>query len=100
MIFVYITCSSAGEARKISMHLLKNKLVACTNVLPVDSSYWWKGKIESRKEWMIVAKSVKNNFGKIKIEVKKIHSYDVPEIVAVDAEANEEYSHWVMSTLL
>ena len=100
MIFIFVACAGKSEARKISTSLLKKKLVACTQIFPMESSYWWKGKIEHAKEWLVIAKSVERNFGRIKTEVKKLHSYEVPEIVAVDAEADEDYKSWLASTLL
>ena len=97
MIFVFITCPNRSEAKKISLHLLKAKLVACTQIFPIDSSYWWKNKIKHAKEWMIIAKSVGNNFSRIKTHVKKLHSYKVPEIVMIDAKADERYARWIVT---
>jgi periplasmic divalent cation tolerance protein len=95
MVFVYITCKDKSEAGRISEHLLKKRLVACTNSFPINSSYWWKGKIVKSKEYAILAKTIKSNYKKIKQEVKKIHSYTIPCICMIDSEANIEYSRWV-----
>lgn len=95
MIIIYITCKDKKEGAKISKHLLKKKVVACTNMLPIQSMYWWKGKIESSKEMVLLAKTQNKNFSKIKKEVKKIHSYDVPCITKINADANKEYKAWV-----
>jgi periplasmic divalent cation tolerance protein len=97
MMLALVNCASRDEARKIGRHLLEKRLAACVNVLPVESSYWWKGKIENAKEWMLVAKSVRKNFGRIKAEVKKMHSYDVPEVAMVDARADKDYLRWLES---
>ena len=93
MALIYITCKDKEEAKKISKHLLEKRLIACANIFPIESMYWWKGKIEEVNEHVIIAKGL--DFEKIKQEVRKIHSYDVPAILKIDAEANEEYMDWV-----
>jgi periplasmic divalent cation tolerance protein len=95
MPFVYITCKDKAEANKISKSLLERRLAACTNVFPISSSYWWKGRIVNDKEFAILAKTIKKNYGKIKKEVKKIHSYDVPCICLIESKANKEYERWL-----
>jgi periplasmic divalent cation tolerance protein len=94
-IFVYVTNPNRREARKIAMHLLKKRLVACANIFPIESSYWWKEKIENTKEVALIVKTRRENFNKIKNEIKKIHSYSIPCIVRFDVEANKEYENWL-----
>jgi len=94
-IFVYITNPSKKEAERIVLHLLKKRLIACANIFPIDSQYWWKGKIEKTKEYVILAKTIKKNFEKVKKEVKRIHKYTIPEIAKIEAEANKEYGDWL-----
>lgn len=95
MILVYITCKDEEEAVKISKHLLNKKLIACSNMHPIRSMYWWNGKIQDNKEFVIIAKTKEKNYEKIKEEVSKLHSYDVPCILKLNAEANESYDKWV-----
>ena len=96
MIIVYITCKNNQEAKKISTHLLKKRLIACTNIFPIDSLYWWKNKIQEKKEIAIIAKTQKNFFFRIKQEVKKIHSYDVPCIDSWSVDGvDEDYLKWL-----
>ena len=95
MTIVYITCRDEKEAVKISKYLLEKRLIACSNIHPIRSLYWWKGKIQDEKEYAIIAKTIDKNYNKIKKEVSKIHSYDVPCILKIDAEANESYEKWV-----
>ena len=95
MILVYITCKDKKEAEKISMYLLKKGLIACANVFPIRSMYWWEGKIQNEKEVVILAKTLEKNYNKIKNEVSKLHSYTVPCILKIDTEANEDYDEWV-----
>ena len=95
MALIYITCSNEQEAVKISKHLLNKKLIACSNINPIRSLYRWEGKLQDEKEYAIMAKTKGKNFEKIKQEVRKIHSYKMPCILKIDAEANEEYDRWV-----
>lgn len=96
-IFIYITNPSKKEAKRIALHLLKKRLIACANIFPIDSMYWWKGKIKKAKEVVLIAKTKKENFEKVKEEVKKIHPYSVPSIEKLEVEANEEYEKWLNS---
>ncbi len=95
MILIYITCKDEEEAVKISKHLLNKKLIACSNIHPTRSMYWWKEKIQDDKEFVIIAKTLEKNYKKIKEEVKKLHSYQIPCILKINAEANESYEKWV-----
>lgn len=95
MTLVYITCKDKEEARKISKVLLEKKLVACSNMFPIESMYWWKGKIEEDNEVVILAKTKDKNYERIKQEVKKLHSYEVPCILKLSSDANIDYDKWV-----
>lgn len=95
MIIIYVTYPNKEEAKKITAHLLNKKLIACANVFPIKSSYWWKGNIENSDEFVSIVKTRKENWKKVKEKVKKIHSYDVPCIIKFDVEADEEYEKWV-----
>ena len=95
MTLIYITCKDNEEAEKISKRLLEKRLIACANLHPIRSLYWWEGKIQDNNETVIIAKTLEKNYNKIKEEVKKMHSYDVPCILKIDAEANESYDKWV-----
>ena len=95
MTIIYITCKDEEEAVKISKHLINKRLIACSNMYPIRSMYKWQGKLQDEKEFVLMAKTIEKNYGKIKEEVKKIHSYDVPCILKIEAEANESYDKWV-----
>lgn len=95
MAIVYITCKDSKEAKKISKHLLEKKLIACANLHPIQSLYWWKGKITEDDEIVIMAKTVEKKYKKIKQEVKKIHSYDIPCILKIESKSNDSYNKWV-----
>ena len=95
MTLIYITCKDEKEAVKISKSLLNKRLVACSNMFPIRSMYFWKGKMQDDKEFAIIAKTKEKNYKKIKEEVLRLHSYDIPCILKIDAEANESYGKWV-----
>jgi|TARA_B100001971_G_C17806409_1_gene341852 periplasmic divalent cation tolerance protein len=99
MTIIYITCKDEKEAVKISKHLLNKKLIACSNMHPIRSMYWWNNKIEDEKEFVIIAKTLDKSYEKIKEEVKKLHSYDVPCILKINAEASESYDKWVKESV-
>lgn len=94
-IIIYITHKNLKEARKIVSCLLHKKLIACANFFPIESSYWWKGKIVSAKETVSIVKTRKENWKKVKDEVKKIHPYETPCIMKIGVEANQNYTDWI-----
>ncbi len=94
MVLAYITCKDRKEAIKISKHLLKKRIIACSNMFPIDSLYWWKNKIVNDKEFVMIAKTTEKNFNILKKEVKKMHSYEIPAILKIKADANKEYLKW------
>jgi periplasmic divalent cation tolerance protein len=97
-IVVLVTCGSRGEARKISRMVVETRVAACANVsgAAVESVYWWKGKVETAKEFLVVMKTTRRAFAKLRAAILEAHSYDVPEIIAlpiVDGEA--KYLEWI-----
>ena len=95
MVFVYITCKDKEEAKKISRLLFEKRLIACSNYFPIESMYWWNDKIHDDKEFVIIAKTIKENFKIINEEVKKTHSYDVPCICMFDSHDDKNYQEWI-----
>lgn len=95
MILVYIPCSNKKEAKKVALHLLRKKLIACANIFPIESMYLWKGKIEKSKEFVALVKSVEKNWARIQKEVRKVHSYSVPCMIRISAKGNKEYEKWL-----
>jgi periplasmic divalent cation tolerance protein len=99
MILTYITCKNKKEAEKIANHLLKNKLIACANIFPVNSLYRWKGKLQKDKEFVLIAKNIKTKAKQVENAVKKIHSYDIPCIIQKEVTANKEYVRWIQDEI-
>ncbi len=94
-IFVYITNPTKKEAKKIAKHLLGKKLIACGNIFPINSLYWWEGKIVDENEFVLIAKTTNTNFEKVKKEVEKIHSYKIPCIIKIPVSSNKKYFNWL-----
>ena len=96
-IIVLITASSEEEAHKIAELLVNEKKAACVNILPgVDSLFWWEGKIESAGESLLLVKTKASLFPEIVELVKRTHSYEVPEIIALPIIAgSEDYVKWL-----
>src|SRR3989339_1209266 len=98
-IFVYITIPTKKEAEKIAKHLLKKRLIACANIFPVGSFYWWKNEIEKSREFVLIGKTVEKNYARIAGEVEKIHSYSTPCVVKLPAEFNKNFGRWLIGEI-
>ncbi len=96
-IVIYITTSSINEAKKIGSALVEEKLVACSNIIsPISSIYSWQGKICDDKEALMILKTKRILFKQIVKRVEKIHSYDVPEIIALPIiDGSDKYLSWI-----
>jgi periplasmic divalent cation tolerance protein len=96
-IVIFVTTSSIKEADRISKVLVEKRLAACVNIIKdIRSIFFWKGKLSDEKEVLLIAKSKKKNFERIEKEVKKLHSYEVPEIIGLPIlMGSEDYLDWV-----
>ena len=92
---IYITHPSEAEAKRGSQHLLEKKLIACTNVFPITSAYWWQGAIQNEQEWVSIIKTTLEDYEGVKEEIERVHIYEVPCILKIEVEANEEYEQWI-----
>jgi periplasmic divalent cation tolerance protein len=98
-ISLYIPCPDRKTAGKVAKHLLRKRLIACANIFPIDSMYWWKGKIEDKKEFVIFAKSLKEKYGEILKEARSVHPYEVPLIARFDTRVNGSYLKWLKGVI-
>jgi len=96
-IVLFITTDSTKEARQISKLLLKQRKVACVNIISeVDSLFWWEDKLDSAQEKLLIAKTKASLLPEIINLVKEVHSYTVPEIIALPiVGGNQEYLEWI-----
>jgi periplasmic divalent cation tolerance protein len=98
---LFITASSAQEAQRIAQGLVKEKLVACVNMIEnMTSVFWWEAKVDSAKEVLLIAKTTKAKLSKITALVKSLHSYQVPEIIALPIIGGyKPYLEWIDESL-
>ena len=99
---VLITCGSRREAAKIARALVDRRLAACVNILStaVESMYRWKGRTESAKEFLLVIKSTRRRFAALRHEVERLHTYEVPEIIALPiSNGSPKYLRWLAESV-
>ncbi|MBU4347556.1 divalent-cation tolerance protein CutA [Candidatus Parcubacteria bacterium] len=94
-IIIYITYPDLKTAKKIVASLMESRLIACGNFFPVNSVYWWNGKIENSKEIVSIVKTKKVNWEKVKSAVIKLHPYETPCIIKIDVKMNDDYESWI-----
>ena len=94
---VFVTCGSEDETLKIGRALVEERLAACANIVsPLRSIYGWEGNICDEKEWLLIIKTRKSRFEDLAKRVKALHSYSVPEIIALPiTEGSPAYLNWI-----
>jgi periplasmic divalent cation tolerance protein len=95
---VMVTCGTLAEARRIARVVVTKRLAACVNIVlsPVESVYRWKNKIEKAREVLLLIKTTANVLAGLEKEVKRLHSYDVAEFIALPiAAGSREYLSWL-----
>ncbi len=100
-ILVLSTAGSEEEAKKIANALVERRLAACVNIIPrVISVYRWQGKIEEAGEYLLLIKTSAGNFAGARDAITELHSYDVPECVAISiAEGSKAYLDWMVESV-
>ena len=96
-VVVLVTTGSEEEARRVAEHLLGQRKAACVNIVPgVSSLFWWQGKLDSAQESLLIIKTRASLLQKVIELVKEVHSYEVPEIIALPIiGGNEDYLKWI-----
>ena len=99
-IVVFLTAANGEEATRLADMLVGAHLAACVQILPeIESVYRWQGKIERSSEVLLLAKTTRAKFDDLEREVRALHSYDTPEIVAVPIVAGSApYLEWLVET--
>lgn len=100
-IVVISTCGSREEAHQLARALVEKRLAACVNIMPgVRSVYHWKGEIEEEEETLLVIKSSRLLLDDLRAEIERLHSYDVPEVIALPIlDGSEKYLSWLAHEL-
>lgn len=95
---VMVTCGKPAEAKRIARAVVSKRLAACVNFVqrPMESIYTWKGKVERAREYLLILKTTKALLGDLEREVKRLHSYEVPEFIALPiSEGSSKYLSWL-----
>jgi periplasmic divalent cation tolerance protein len=94
---VLSTCGSIDEARKLARALVEKQLAACVNIVPqIESVYYWKGKVETSTEYLLLIKTTAGAFDELRDVLTELHSYDVPECIEIAIEdGSAAYLAWI-----
>ena len=94
---VISTVENNEEARVIASALVEKRLAACVNIVgPIQSIYRWKDAVEDSQEYLLLIKTTASVFPKLRDELKNLHSYEVPECIAIDIEDGlQAYLEWI-----
>ena len=100
-IIIFTTVNSDSEANRIGQKLIEERLAACVSIIPsVTSIFRWEGKISSESEQILIIKTQKKYFSKIREKILSIHTYNLPEIISVPiTDGSEQYLKWVEEQL-
>lgn len=99
---VLVTCGTLSEARRIAGTVVRKRLAACVNVVlsPAESYYSWKGKPQKTREYLLIVKTTSARLADLESEVKRLHSYDVPEFIALPIViGSKEYLAWLRDSV-
>lgn len=96
-IVIYCTVPSKKEGKEIAKLLIQQNLAACVNIIDkVESVFSWDGQIMEEKEAMLIIKSKQDLFNKINHTIQKMHSYNIPEVIAIPIlQADATYLKWI-----
>lgn len=94
---VLTACGSAEEAERVARHLVEKRVAACVNIVPsAHSFYWWEGQLENAQEHLLIAKTRGDRLAAFEAELKSVHSYQTPEMIALPIEhGSAEYLAWI-----
>ena len=100
-VVILVTAGSEAEAELIAKALVEEQLAACVNILsPVRSVYRWEGKVSDDREWLLLIKTRAERFAAVETKVKALHSYQVPEVIALPIVAGAEgYMRWLRESV-
>lgn len=100
MIIVFLTCADEKEANLISDTLLNKRLIACAKKLPIESAFWWDGKIDSASEVLVMLETIEEKFEEIEREVNALHSYETPMLFSIQVlKTTPSVENWLKEEL-
>ncbi|MEA5469259.1 divalent-cation tolerance protein CutA [Spirulina sp. 06S082] len=93
---VFVTIGTEEEAKAIASTLVEMKLAACVSIAPTQSVYRWQGQIDGDREWQLTIKTDLALFSRLEAKIQELHSYEVPEIIAIAIVAGSpSYLNWM-----
>lgn len=94
---VFTSVDKRENADRIASSAVNKRAAACAQVLgPIRSTYWWKGKVEKAEEWLLMLKTRQDLFSALEQEIRALHPYEVPEIIALPMVAGSKpYLQWI-----
>jgi periplasmic divalent cation tolerance protein len=100
-LIVLTTAGSETEARKMAQTLVEGRLAACVNIIPrIQSVYRWEGKVEETEECLLLIKTVKAREDQVRTAIRELHTYDLPECIAIPIESGSaEYLKWLSDSV-
>lgn len=97
---VLVTASSQQEAEAIATSLVKSQLAACVSLVPIQSIYTWQGELHQDQEWQLLIKTDLAQFQTLEAKIRELHSYEVPEIIALPIVAGSHpYLNWISESV-
>lgn len=97
---VLVTAGSQEEAVAIATSLVQSQLAACVNLVPIQSIYTWQGELHQDREWQLLIKTDLSQFQAIEAKIRELHSYEVPEIIALPILAgSQSYLNWISDSV-
>ena len=100
MVF-FSTTNSVEDARRISEHLVKERLVACVNIVPsITSIYWWKDRVTEDQEVLMIIKTSSRKAAEVEKAIRSLHKYETPELIGIDLMYGlPEYLKWIEASV-
>ena len=100
-IAIFVTADDVELARRIAEELVEHRLVACVNIVPgIESIYRWQGAIQRDREVLMIMKTSGHRFAEVEAKVKELHTYQVPEVIAVPIDrGSQEYLNWLQESV-
>ncbi|MCS6928900.1 MAG: divalent-cation tolerance protein CutA [Saprospiraceae bacterium] len=91
----YVTHPDESVARQIAKQVVEKRLVACANVFPIQSIYWWDGEVQHEGEWVSILKTSLELEAEVEQALRALHPYQTPCFLRFEVRANEDYERWI-----
>lgn len=97
---VTTTTETEEDAQRIARVLVENRVAACVQSMPIHSTYWWQGEVQTAREWLLIIKTRASVFEELTRAIKELHPYHVPEIIATPiSDGSPDYLNWLQKEL-